>query len=163
MRVKGFVSQRGALLQCLQSSLDPIGQPSNDGMKPPVRLDNRTGRPPAQKFSYRQRRPVVAFKIPSAGFAADRAATVVQESRPFGTAEASIIGIVNAQSGRRAKLSEQVIDAVALIVAEINGIPEAAGAQVDRTHVSRLVAAKHKLVGGMRQCEHCSPNVAIKP
>src|SRR4051794_11621138 len=99
-------------------------------MQPPVRLDNRTGRPPAQKFSDRQRSPVVAFQIPGAGFAADRAATVVQKSRPFGTAETSIVCNVNAQSGRRAKISEQVIDAVALIVTEINGIPEAAGAQI---------------------------------
>src|ERR1044071_10146876 len=119
-------------------------------MEPSVRLDNGTGRPSTQKFPYRQRSPVVAFKIPGAGFAADRAATVVQECRPFGTAEASIVCNVNAQSRRRTKLSEPVIDAVTLIVAEINGIPEAAGTQVDGAHVSRLVAAKHKLGGGMR-------------
>src|SRR5712691_8066486 len=132
------------------------------GMQPAIGPDRRGARAGAQEVADRRGRLIVALEIPTAGLGADRAAAIVEKGGPVGTPEPRIVGDVDAQARLRTQLGEAVIDPVALVVADEDGIAKAAPADVDPARRVWLVAAEHALVRRMRHGQHGGAGIVVE-
>src|SRR5438067_3475331 len=99
-----------------------------DSVQPAVGADRRSAGAGAQKVADRQRGMIVTLEIPAAGFGADGTAAIVEKAGPLRPRQALGGCDVDPEARPRAELGETVVDAVALIVADINRVAETASA-----------------------------------
>ena len=71
-----------------EPGLEMIRKASGSRVQEAVGANRPNARPIAQEFPDRERRAVVALKIPRPGFGSDRRPTIVEKRRPSRTVEA---------------------------------------------------------------------------
>ena len=162
--IERLVPQRRARQQRLQPGLDAVGQAPGGGMQPAVGADRRaaaTGRAEIRGSPARSRSSRSRYQVPASVPIVPRQ-SLRKAAQPGRSSRASLAMSI-AQPGRRAEFGEQVVDAVALVVAEEHRIAEAAPAEVDRARLRRACRG-----GTPPRWRHAAtpaprPRIAIEP